>query len=122
MLETHAIVLVDTAGVILTWSPGAERLFGYDAASAVGQTLDLIVPEDYRERHWAGFRAAVSSGKSKLDQPAGNLPIACRDGRVVRFPGRLIFLRDARNQPIGAMGIFAPNDGSDSIGPALPDI
>ena len=120
MMEAHAIVMIDPDGVIRMWSTGAERLFGYDAASAIGQTLDLIIPEAYRERHWAGLGAAVSSGHSKLDQPAANIPVTCRDGSVVRFPGRLIFLRDARDQVVGAMGIFSPNDGSE--GPALPDI
>lgn len=119
MMETHGIVMVDADGVICVWSPGAEKLFGHNAASALGQTLDLIVPESYREQHWAGFRAAVRSGKTKLDQPGANLPIVCRDGNVMRFPGRLVFLRDARDQVVGALGIFAPNDGA---GPPLPDI
>ena len=119
-METHAIVLVDRDGVIRVWSPGAAKLFGYDAASAFGQTLDLIVPENYRERHWAGFGAAVSSGRPKLDQPAANLPVVCRGGTVARFPGRLILLRDALNQVVGAMGIFAPNDGSGGNG--LPSV
>lgn len=121
-MDTHAIVMADATGVIRVWSPGAERLFGYDANSALGQTLDLIVPEAYRERHWEGFHAAMLSGNSKLDQPAANLPVVCRNGSVVRFPGRLLFLKDARNRAIGAMGIFAPNEGLDDGGPALPDI
>ncbi|MDP3767713.1 MAG: hypothetical protein Q8S13_06835, partial [Dehalococcoidia bacterium] len=68
----------------------------------------------YRERHWAGFRAAVARGATKLDQPAANIPIVCRDRSVVRFPGRLVLLRDARNHVVGVMGIFAPNDGSET--------
>ncbi len=113
MLETHAIVMVDRAGVIRVWSPGAERLFGHDAANVLGQTLDLIVPENYRERHWAGFLAATSTGRTKLEQPAANIPIACKDGTVVRFPGRLLLLRDAHNDVVGAMGIFTTNEGVD---------
>ena len=57
-MKTHALVMVDAAGVIRVWSPGAEALFGYDEASAVGPTLDLIVPEGSRERHRGAFRAA----------------------------------------------------------------
>ena len=68
-METHALVMVDAAGVIRVWSPGAETLFGYDEASAVGQTLDLIVPEGYRERHWVGFRSAASSGRRSRSPP-----------------------------------------------------
>ena len=119
-METHALVMVDADGVIRVWSPGAERLFGYDEASAVGQTLDLIVPEDYRERHWAGFRAAASSGTMKIDDPVANLPIACKDGSVVRFPGRLLLLRDAQNEVIGAMGIFTTSEGASDNG--LPNV
>ena len=115
-METPARVMVDAAGVIRVWSAGAERLFGYDEGSAVGQTLDLIVPQDYRERHWAGFRAAAGSGTMKIDDPAANLPIACKEGTVVRFPGRLLLLRDARNEVVGAMGIFTTNEGADDNG------
>ncbi len=117
---TQAIVMVDRDGVICVWNQGAEDLFGYDAASAVGRTLDLIVPEAYRERHWSGFRAAMSTGSTKLDQPAGHLPTLRADGSVVRLPGRLIFLKDARGDAVGAVGIFSSNEGWD--GPALPHI
>ena len=119
-METHAVVIADASGVIRVWSAGAERLFGYDEASAVGQTLDLIVPEDYRERHWAGFRAAANSGTMKIDDPVANLPIVCKDGSIVRFPGRLLLLRDAQNEVIGAMGIFMTNEGADDNG--LPNV
>jgi len=99
--------MMDSDGVIQYWSSGAEKLFGHDAASALGQTLDLIVPEDKRERHWTGYKAALARGSTTIDQPAANLPVLCRDGTVTRFAGRLIFLRDARNESLGALGIFA---------------
>lgn len=119
-MKTTAIVLADSEGVIRAWNEGAQRLFGYDAADAIGQSLDLIVPEQYRERHWAGFRAAMISGKPKLDRPAGNLPVLRSDGTVGRLPGRLYFLTDALDRPVGAMGIFAPGDGADAS--HLPDV
>jgi len=117
--HVHAIVLVDTDGIIRAYSPGAERLFGHDAKAAIGRTLDLIVPPDYRERHWQGFRAAIRNGSPKYEDAAANIPVLCRDGTVVRFPGRLVFLRNAFGQAVGAMGIFRANDGS---GPPLPDL
>ncbi len=119
--DSHALVLADRDGVIRMWNPGAERLFGYAETEAIGQTLDLIVPEHRREQHWAGFRSAMESGKTKLDQPAANLPILRRDGSVGHFPGRLIFLRDALGNAVGAMGIFATNDGIEDNGlPSVP--
>jgi tRNA (guanine37-N1)-methyltransferase len=119
-MGSHAVVLVDPEGIIRLFSPGAERLLGHDAKTAVGQTLDLIVPPDYRERHWHGFRAAIANGRPQYEDAAANIPILCRDGTVVRFAGRLIFLRNAYGQAIGAMGIFRPKDGSAE--PPLPDL
>ncbi len=116
-METHAIVMIDSEGVIQFWSSGAEKLFGHDAASALGQTLDLIVPEGHRDRHWAGYKAALAHGGTKIDQPAANIPVLCRDGTVTRFAGRLIFLRDAANESLGAVGIFAPTADQ-----SLPDL
>lgn len=110
-MESHAMVMADAEGTIRFWSAGAERLFGYDAASAIGQTLDLLVPDEYRERHWDGFRIAMSKGKTKLDQPAANLPVACSDGSIRRFAGRLILLRDAQARAVGVMATFGPGEG-----------
>jgi len=120
LADTHAVILADAAGIIRIWSAGAERLFGYDAAAAIGRTLDLIVPPAYRERHWAGFRAAVANGRTQYPDAAANIPVLCRDGTVTRLPGRLIFLRDARERSIGAMAIFVANGGAS--GPPLPDL
>ena len=50
----HAIVVADANGTITWWSPGAETLFGHSAATALGQSLDLMVPGALRARHWAG--------------------------------------------------------------------
>jgi len=103
--HVHALVLSDTEGLIRYWNDGAERLFEYAAGEAAGQSLGLIVPRVYRERHWTGFRNAIRTGECKLDRAATNLPVMCKDGTVRVFPARFVFLQDARNQVIGAMGI-----------------
>jgi PAS domain S-box-containing protein len=118
--EEPALVVADRDGVIRMWNEGAEQLFGHSAVDAIGQTLDLIVPEERRGAHWAGFRAAMQNGRSKLDQPAAFLPVGCADGEIRRFPGRLIFLRDAAGVGVGAMGVFRPPEGWS--GPQLPNI
>ncbi|HUO04375.1 MAG TPA: PAS domain S-box protein [Candidatus Binataceae bacterium] len=119
-MDSHAIVIVDAAGVIRMWSEGATRLFGYDAASAVGKSLDLIIPESHRERHWMGFRAAIRSGNSKLDSAAANLPVLRKDGSVAHYAARLIFLRDAKQEVVGAAAIYSPNQGGND--PSLPTL
>lgn len=107
-MENHAILVVDRTGVIQMWSSGAQRLLGYDAQDAIGQTLDLIVPPEYRDRHWSGFRAAMDSGVAKADGAAANIPVLCCDGSIRRFPGRFFLLRDALGSVISAMAVFAP--------------
>ncbi len=109
MIE-HAILIADLSGIIRTWNAGAEKLFGYSAAEAVGQTLDLIVPDSARDAHWKGFRAAIGSGVSRIEGIAADIPVRCRDGRVVRFPGRFTLLRDARDQVVGALAVYRPPD------------
>ena len=59
-----AIIFADRDGVIRLWNGGAERMFGYDAAEAIGQKLDLIIPERLRDRHWTGWNHAMETGTS----------------------------------------------------------
>ncbi len=59
------VVIVDGEGTIRYWNQGAQRIFGFSAADAVGSSLDVIIPERLRERHWDAFAAAVSKGESR---------------------------------------------------------
>ena len=61
-----AVIYVDDTGTIMRWNHAAADLFGYSAAEALGQNLDLIVPEHLRAAHWRGFEAATRSGVMKL--------------------------------------------------------
>jgi PAS domain S-box-containing protein len=54
--RSDAIIATDRDGIIRFWNPGAQRIFGHAAAEAIGQSLDLIIPERLRERHWQGYR------------------------------------------------------------------
>lgn len=60
-----AVIFVDPYGVIKLWNRGAEGIFGFTAADAIGGSLDLIVPERFRTAHANGFRQAVTSGQLK---------------------------------------------------------
>ena len=62
-----AVIYADLTGTIRRWNQGAAALFGYSAAEAVGQNLDLIIPEHLQPQHWRGFEAAVTSGVMKLE-------------------------------------------------------
>lgn len=59
------IIFADRDGTIRLWNTGAEAIFGYTEDETVGHSLDLIVPERFRDAHWAGYRRAMASGQTK---------------------------------------------------------
>lgn len=63
--STDAVIFSDRDGTIRIWNRGAELVFGYSAAEALGRSLDLIIPERLRAVHWEGFRRAVDAGRTK---------------------------------------------------------
>jgi PAS domain S-box-containing protein len=117
MTTEPALVFAEPSGVIRSWNSGAEALFGHPAANAVGQTLDLIVPPEYRERHWVGFKAAMAASDGNIDHGSFNIPALHRDGSVMRVAVRLHVLHDGRNRAAGAMAVLTPDDDS---APPLP--
>ena len=108
-----AIVVADANGVILLWSGQAEDLIGYPFDKVVGQPLDVIIPPSYRDRHWRGFRAAISTGSARSEGGSASIPVLHADGSVRRLPGRFTLLRNALGQAVGAAAVFvepAPDD------------
>ena len=105
-MNSSAVVIADATGVIRFWSLGAEKAFGYPAAEAVGKTLDLIVPAEYREAHWNGFRRAVASGAAGLEGQLNPFPVRQAGGVVAEVPGTLTLVRRAQGQVIAAMVVF----------------
>ena len=116
-MPDHAVIVVDTGGVIRQWDAGAEELFGFAYEDAVGESLDLIVPPELRERHWAGFRRAMEA--PRLKDLAADLPVRCADGTVRTFAGRLLVLIDPLGEALGAMAIWA-RTGSTGVRPFGP--
>lgn len=101
----EAIVYADAAGVIRFWNGGAERIFGFSAAEAVGRSLDIIIPENLRARHWQGYREVMKSGTSRYG--AGDVlavPGLHKDGRRLSLEFTIVPVRgaDGRLAGIGA--------------------
>jgi PAS domain S-box-containing protein len=78
-----AIVVADTGGAINLWNPAAERLFGFTQAEALGNSLDLIIPERLRERHWAGYGKTMASGETRYSHDVLRVPAVHKDGRAL---------------------------------------
>jgi PAS domain S-box-containing protein len=93
--SSDAIIATDREGRIVFWNPGAERIFGFAAQEAVGQSLDLIIPENLRARHWEGFRHVMQTGTSRYGH--GDLlsvPGMTKDGRRISVEFTIIMLQD----------------------------
>lgn len=89
-----AILAADRSGIILYWNLGAEQIFGYTAAEAVGQSLDLIIPENLRGRHWEGYERVMASGETKYTTGLLSSPGVKSDGSRVSLEFSIVLLRD----------------------------
>ena len=105
-MDKTAVIIADATGAIRFWSAGAEEAFGHAADVAVGRTLDLIVPPEFRDAHWIGFRRAFETGVAEVEGLTTPFPVCCADGRIEEAPGRLTLVRAPHGQVVGAMVVF----------------
>ena len=96
-----AVLVADREGMIRYWNRGAELIFGYTASEAVGQSLDLIIPENLRGRHWEGYWQVMSSGETKYKTGLLSAPGQRRDGSRVSLQFSMIMLRDEAGAMLG---------------------
>lgn len=78
-----AIVVCDPEGAIKWWNRAAEHLFGFTSSEAIGNSLDLIVPERFRERHWTAYARTMASGKTRYERDVLRVPAVHKDGRAL---------------------------------------
>jgi PAS domain S-box-containing protein len=106
-MSSDAIVATDRAGIITFWNPGATRIFGFENGEAVGQSLDIIVPENLRKRHWDGFHHTMTTGTSRyVDGDLLSVPGLTKDGRRISVEFTIAILRDEHRAPAGTVAIM----------------
>ena len=100
-----AVVICDRDGVIRFWNAAAECLFGFTKTDALGKSLDLIIPERLRERHWAGYDKAMASGGTRPGRDLLRVPAVHKDGRAlsIAFTVGLLFGPERRVTGIAAV-------------------
>jgi PAS domain S-box-containing protein len=104
---SDAIVYADAEGVIRMWSRGATRIFGFAEAEALGRSLDLIIPENLRERHWQGYRATMRTGQSRYgDGQLLSVPAVRKDGTRVSVEFTIVPFTDDAGRMIGIAAIM----------------
>lgn len=78
-----AIVASDASGAITLWNPAASRMFGHTEAEALGQSLDLIIPQRQQQRHWDGYRKTMQTGITKYGNDVLRVPAVHKDGHTL---------------------------------------
>jgi len=99
---SDAIVYADAEGRISFWNRGAEQIFGFAASEAIGKTLDIIIPENLRKRHWDGYEETVRTGKTRYG--AGDLlavPALRKDGARISVEFTILPFRDRLGRILG---------------------
>lgn len=93
-----AIIVCDAGGAITVWNPAAERMFGFSPAEALGQSLDLIIPERQRQRHWDGYQKTMESGHTKYGHDVLRVPALHKDGRPLSIAFTVAMLHTPENK------------------------
>ncbi len=105
-LAPDAIMFADRQGIIRLWNQGAERVFGHTAEQAIGQSLDLIIPEKLRSRHWDGYHKTMATGVTRYGSEMLSVPATHRDGTRLSTEFSIVMLVDDDNRPFGVAAIM----------------
>jgi PAS domain S-box-containing protein len=98
-----AVIFADRDGVIREWNASAERIFGHSREEAIGQSLDIIVPERFREAHWNGYRRALEAGETKYVGQAMPTRSARKDGETIYVELTFAIVKDDGGNVLGAL-------------------
>ncbi len=101
-----AVIFADREGIIRLWNSGAEAMFGYRVEEALGQKLDLIVPERHRARHWEGYHQVMATGTTKYGREMLAVPAVTKDGNRISIEFSIALLRSPTGEILGAVAIM----------------
>lgn len=102
-----AIIYSDKDGLIRFWNKGAERVFGFSKADAIGHSLDIIIPENLRKRHWDGYAETMRTGKTRYgDGDVLAVPALRKDGTRVSIEFTILPFHDKDGRMAGIAAIL----------------
>jgi PAS domain S-box-containing protein len=104
--SAEAIVVTDPDGIILLWNNGAARIFGFSAADVVGQSLDVIIPEKLRARHWQGYQQTMLTGYTRYGDKLLSVPALHSNGHRLSIEFSVALLRDEAGRIVGISAIM----------------
>jgi PAS domain S-box-containing protein len=104
---SDAIIAADKNGTIFFWNPGAERIFGHTSVEALGQSLDIIIPERLRQRHWNGYSQVIEGRESRYGHgDVLAVPGIAKGGQRISIEFTILPLRTEAGELIGLAAIM----------------
>ena len=104
---SDAIIATDRDGMVTFWNPGATRIFGFTRDEAMGRSLDIIIPENLRARHWDGYRRTMATGESRYGEAdLLAVPALRKDGSRISVAFTIVMLKDAQGNMTGTAAIL----------------
>jgi PAS domain S-box-containing protein len=100
-----AIMVCDAAGAITLWNRASERIFGFTEAEALGKSLDLIIPQRQRQRHWDGYNKTMETGVTKYGADLLRVPALHKDGHTLSIAFTVSMLFSADHEVTGLVAI-----------------
>lgn len=104
--SSDAIMFSDREGIIRLWNSGAEKMFGFTAEEAIGQSLDLIIPENLRGRHWDGYGRVMQSGTSRYSTDLLSAPALLKGGARISTEFSMVMVKDGAGEMLGVAAII----------------
>ncbi|HEY3539880.1 MAG: PAS domain-containing protein [Trinickia sp.] len=101
-----AVVVSDAEGSITLWNPAAERMFGFTEQEALGQSLDLIIPQRLQQRHWDGYRKTMETGQTRYGNDVLKVPAVHKDGRALSIAFTVALLHSADGALTGIVAVI----------------
>lgn len=101
----EAIIFADRDGAIRLWNGGAETVFGHTAGEALGQRLDIIIPERLQRAHWEGFHRAIDTGQPKYVNRVLTTRSMHKNGARLYVDLSFVLVRDEAGAIIGALAV-----------------
>ena len=90
-----AVMVCDAQGAILLWNPACERMFGHTEAEVLGKTMDMIIPERLRKRHWEGYEKTMATGITKYGHDVLRVPAVDKAGNSLSIAFTVALLHGA---------------------------
>jgi PAS domain S-box-containing protein len=105
-MDDKAVVMLDQDGIVRFWSDGAVKMLRHQPQEAIGRSVDFIIPEYFRDQHWAAFRQAITAGVLREPRDQFVVPVQVSEEEVMPFVASLALIRDAAGHACGAVAVF----------------